>query len=294
MPATASSRGRDPGPAARPGPGSLTWRCASDTRGVLVAPAALLLQVAHPVVGAGVAAHSNFTAAPWARLFRTMRSVDRVVFGSDQVAAAEGRRLQRLHAGIRGVDPAGRPYHGLDPGAYAWVHLTLFQLFVDVQRVFGEPLTPSQQGTLYLEWRQVGRVLRVRDEYLPASWSDFRLHFDDTVARVLEANQAVDDVLTAVAHPRNPFPAVPARVWDPVACRAGELSRLLSLGVLPPVLRQRLGIPWTTADQERFARQAYRLRSVLAALPRPVVSIPPSMPYLLRARVVRTLGRVAA
>ncbi len=261
---------------------------------MLLAPATLLLQVAHPVVGAGVAAHSNFTAAPWGRLLRTMRSVDRVVFGSDRVAAAEGRRLQRLHARIRGVDELGRSYHGLDPEAYAWVHLTLFQLFVDVQRVFGAPLTPSEQGALYLEWRQVGRVLGVRDGRLPESWSDFRLHFDDTVERFLEANRAVDDVLAAVAHPKNPFAVVPARVWDPVAGRAGELSLLLSLGVLPPVLRGRIGVPWTPADQARFERQVYRLRSILAVLPRPVVTIPPGMPHLIRSRMLRARSRVAA
>jgi uncharacterized protein (DUF2236 family) len=253
----------------------------------------LILQVAHPVVGAGVAANSNFAAAPWTRLLRTMRSVDRVVFGSDRVAAAEGRRLQRLHAGIRGVDDLGRPYDGLDPAAYAWVHLTLFQLLVDVQRVFGEPLTPSQQGTLYLEWRQVGRVLRIRDEQLPATWSGFRLQFDDTVERVLEANRAVEDVLAAVAHPRNPFSVLPARLWEPIAGRAGELSLLLSVGVLPPVLRRRIGIPWATADQERLERQVYRLRSVFAVLPRPIVSLPPAMTHLIRARV-RALGRAAA
>ena len=199
----------------RPGRGSLTWRCAADSRSLFLAPAALLLQVAHPVVGAGVTQHSNFTAAPWTRLIRTMRSVDRIVFGPEDVAVAEGGRLQRLHAGIRGVDDAGRAYHGLDPSAYSWVHLTLFQLFVDVQRVFGPPLTPAEEQVLYLEWRQVGRLLRIRDDHLPPTWADFRCHFEITVERVLEANQAVEDVLAAVARPKKPVPALPGRLWDP-------------------------------------------------------------------------------
>ena len=279
--------GDAPGPGMRPGPGSLTWRCASDSRGLLLAPATLILQVAHPVVGAGVAAHSNFTAAPWSRLVRTIRSVDRVVFGPADVAAAEGRRLQRLHAGIRGVDGLGRPYYGLDPAAYAWVHLTLLQLFVDVQRVFGEPLTPAQMQALYLEWRQVGRLLHVRAEHLPTDWAGFRSEFDATVAGTLEANQAVEDVLAAVAAPKNPWPVLPAGFWAPLAGRAGALSLLLSVGILPPLLRDRIGWPWGPEDQDRLEQQIGRLRTAFSVIPRPLWSLPPAMPYLARARLRR-------
>lgn len=269
----------------RPGRGSLTWRCAADSRGLLLAPAALLLQVAHPVVGAGVAQHSNFTTAPWTRLIRTMRSVDRIVFGPEDVALAEGGRLQRLHAGIRGVDDAGRAYHGLDPSAYSWVHLTLFQLFVNVQRVFGPPLTPAEEQVLYLEWRQVGRLLRIRDDHLPPTCADFHRHFEITVERILEANQAVEDVLAAVARPKKPIPALPGRLWDPPAGRAGDVILLLSVGTLPASLRRRIGLPWTADDDARFNRQVRRLRTLFSVVPAPLLRLPPTMPYLARGRL---------
>lgn len=269
----------------RPGRGSLTWRCAADSRVLFLAPAALLLQVAHPVVGAGVTEYSNFTAAPWSRLIRTMQSVDRIVFGPEDVAIAEGGRLQRLHAGIRGVDDAGRAYHGLDPAAYAWVHLTLFQLFVDVQRLFGPPLTPSEEQSLYLEWRRVGRLLRVRDDHLPPTCADFRRHFEMTVERVLEANQAVEDVLAAVARPRKPASVVPGPLWDPLAGGAGGVVLHLSVGTLPPSLRRRIGLPWTADDDDRFERQARRLRAMFSVVPGPLLRLPPGMPYQARARL---------
>ncbi len=269
----------------RPGPGSLTWRCVADTRGLLLAPTALLLQVAHPVVGAGVAEHSDFKAAPWTRLIRIFRSVDRIVFGPENVAVAEAHRLRRLHAGIRGVDELGRPYHALDPDAYAWVHLTLVQLFVDVQRVFGPPLAPSEEQLLYLEWRQVGRLMGIRDDHLPPSWADFRRDFDFVVERVLELNRSVEDVLAVVAHPKKPVPVVPGRVWDPLAGRAGDLILLLSVGTLPPSLRQRFGVPWTASDDERFDRQVHRMRTVFGIVPGPLLRLPPAMPYLTRIRL---------
>jgi uncharacterized protein (DUF2236 family) len=279
------SGGTGPIDGPRPGRRSLTWRCAADSRALLLAPSALLLQVAHPVVGAGVAAHSNFRAAPWTRLIRTMRSVDRIVFGPEDIAVAEGRRLLRVHAGIRGVDDAGRAYHGLDPAAYAWVHLTLVQLFVDVQRLFGPPLTPSEEQVLYLEWRRVGRLLRIRDEHLPPTWADYRCYFERTVERVLESNRAVEDVLAAVARPKKPGSLIPGRAWDPLAERAGHLVLLLSVGALPPSLRPRIGVPWTAADDERFEHQVRRLRALFAVVPQPLLHVSPVMPYLVRARL---------
>ena len=280
---------RDAGPSPagtdRPGPGSLTWRCAADSRGLLLAPATLLLQVAHPIVGAGVAEHSDFTTAPWSRLLRTIMSVNRVVFAPAPAAEAESQRLRRVHAAIRGTDHAGRPYHALDPDAYAWVHLTLVHFFVDVRRILGRPLTPAQQGRLYLEWRQVGRLLGVREDRLPPDWTAFGHYFDDMVNNTLEANQAVEDVLAAVAHPRKPLGLLPSAAWEPVAARAGNLSYLLAVGTLPPVLRERIGLPWTGRDEANLERQSARLRRAFAMLPRPLLTLPPALPYLIGARL---------
>jgi uncharacterized protein (DUF2236 family) len=251
----------------------------------LLAPATLILQVAHPVVGAGVTEHSGFTTAPWSRLLRTIMSVNRVVFAPAATAEAESERLRRLHAAIRGTDNAGRPYHALDPDAYAWVHLTLVHFFVDVRRILGRPLTPAQLDALYLEWRQVGRLLGVREDRLPPDWTAFSHYFDDMVTHTLEANQAVEDVLTAVAHPKKPWGMLPAAAWEPVAGRAGSLSYLLAVGTLPPALRERIGLRWTGRDQANLERQAARLRMAFAVLPWPLLTLPPALPYMVRARL---------
>jgi uncharacterized protein (DUF2236 family) len=79
------------------------------------------------------------------------------------------------------VDDAGHPYRALDPAAYAWVHLTLAHFFVEVQSLLGRPLSPDQKEQLYGEWRQVGRLLGVRDSQLPPDWVCFRRYFDHMV-----------------------------------------------------------------------------------------------------------------
>jgi uncharacterized protein (DUF2236 family) len=251
---------------------------------LLLAPATLILQVAHPVVGAAVTNHSNFTASPWSRLFRTLMSVNRLVFGPDPIARSESQRLRQLHSRIRGVDPTGRPYWALDPEAYAWVHLTLVHLFADVQRLFGPPLTAEELEQLYTEWRQIGRLLGVRDAEVPPNWAAFLRYFDDMVDGTLEANRAVEAVLATVAHPEKPLGLVPGIAWRPIAGRAGGVSLLFTVGTLPPLLRERLGLSWTAKEEASLDRRAACLRALFSVLPSP------TLPYDLRAR----LGAFAA
>src|SRR4029077_8097333 len=109
---------RDPG---LYGPGSEAWRLNREAMLLLGAgPRALLLQIAHPAVAAGVNDHSDFRADPWRRLAGTLRSYLTIVYGSTAAARAEIRRLNTLHRGITGPGYAAR-----DPELALWVHATL-------------------------------------------------------------------------------------------------------------------------------------------------------------------------
>src|SRR3954451_23151993 len=85
------------------GPGSEAWALNREAMLLLGAgPRALLLQLAHPSVAAGVADHSDFRADPWRRLLGTLRSYLRIVYGTTGAARAEIRRLNALHRAIAG------------------------------------------------------------------------------------------------------------------------------------------------------------------------------------------------
>src|SRR5947209_20205911 len=88
------------------GPESMTWQRASDARLYLVMLYPLLLQVAHPTVGAGVRDYSDFESRPWDRLWRTLDYVSLIVYGGHD-AIATGRRLRALHKGFTGVREDG-------------------------------------------------------------------------------------------------------------------------------------------------------------------------------------------
>ena len=101
---------------------------------------ALMLQVAHPVVGAGVSEHSNFRADPWGRLLRTLDFTTSMVYGGPELAWDTGRRVREMHKQIKGKLPNGEPYHSLEPEAYAWVHATLADSIVRSHERFVGPV----------------------------------------------------------------------------------------------------------------------------------------------------------
>lgn len=254
-----------------------------DPRGLLLAPMGLVLQVGHPVVGAGVMDHSNFLRDPWGRLWRTMDSAARFTYGDYATARAEAARLRKLHRNVRGTDRQGRPYHALDPAAYAWVHLTLLHVAVQTQRLLGHPLTPAELGTLYGEWRGVGLRLGVRDERMPASWEGFTRYFDDHAANVLEANEAVYQVLRATRRPPAPAPWMPDPLWQLVAMGAGSFHNMFTVGTLPPLFRLHIGLRWTAKDERTMLAAACLIRAGATVVPAPLRHLRLVAPYLLHA-----------
>ncbi|MFI1166916.1 oxygenase MpaB family protein [Streptomyces sp. NPDC020801] len=256
--------------------GGVVWRCFGDARATLMAPQLLLLQVSHPIVGAGVADHSNFRAEPWPRLVRTLLSLTTVIYGGQEAATAEARRLIHVHAPLKGVDTAGRRYHALNPEAYHWVHATLVKGPVDAQRLFGKGMTEDELEEYYRGMRDVGRVWGLKDHHMPPDWPSFLAYYDDMVANRLECNQSVQDVLEEFARPAKPLRWLPGPLWWLLARVGAHYSLLVTVGTLPPGLRERLQLTWTRR-QERSLRRFTRLVRFLTMLVPPPLRITVSL-----------------
>ncbi|WP_328498001.1 DUF2236 domain-containing protein [Streptomyces sp. NBC_00414] len=250
--------------------GGMAWRYFGDARSTLMAPQLLLLQVAHPVVGAGVADHSTFRAEPWPRLVRTLLSLSTVVYGGRQAATEEARRLIHVHAAMKGTDSAGRRYHALNPEAYHWVHATLVKAPVDGQRLFGKGMTDEETEQYYREMRDVGRVWGLKDHHLPATWAEFSAYYDDMVDHRLEHNQSVQDVLDELIRPAKPFRRLPGFLWRPFARIAAHYALLVTVGTLPPRLRDRLHLTWDHRRQRALRRFAFLVRVLVTLVPPPL------------------------
>lgn len=250
-------------------PGSVTWERASDARVLLGAGAALVLQVAHPTVAAGVREHSAFERDPWGRLLRTLDLVNLLVYGGPEAAARAGRDLREGHKRIRGVAPDGRRYHALEPEAYAWVHATLAEVVVGAHARFGTPLGTGERERFWAEWRGLGRLLGVRERDLPEEWAAFRAYRDGMVAERLEDSDVVQTVLRSLAEPASPpLRLLPASLWKVARWPGVQGLELATAGLLPPALRDRVGLAWNRRDDARLGALAAATRTVGPLLPR--------------------------
>ncbi|MCQ4214325.1 oxygenase MpaB family protein [Streptomyces longispororuber] len=259
-------REHDPDPPPPP-PGGILWDTAGDVRSLLALPAAFVLQVAHPAVGAGVDDHSVFRTDPWGRGERSLTSVLLWVYGGE-AAAEEGRRLRRVHRTIRGTDPDGRRYHALTPAYYAWVHATGYPVARYARRYFARPFTAEEDERFYAEWLMVGRILGIHDRDMPRTTAEFWPYYRTVLAQEIGRNAVVDE-LTARDRPiPPPSDRLAVRlVWPVVRPVLSRTLSFLSTGLLPPEARAALGLRWTPGQERRLRRFALLVRWTVPRLP---------------------------
>ena len=160
------------------GPNSEAWRLDREAMLLLGAgPRALLLQIAHPSVAAGVADHSNFREDPWRRLDGTLRSFLTIIYGSTRAARAEIRRLNDLHRGITGPG-----YQARDPELSLWVHATLIESTIAAYDAWLEPLSRDRRARLYMETRPLGQAFGIPDGLLPGHLDAFEAYYAGMLA----------------------------------------------------------------------------------------------------------------
>ena len=244
------------------GPGSEAWRLNREAMLLLGAgPRALLLQIAHPLVAAGVAQHSQFREDPWARLSGTLRSYLRIVYGSAPAARDEIRRLHELHRGIRGdvADPEARQRHGrrysaLDPALSLWVHATLVDSTLAAYDAWIEPLSHDERARYYEETLPVGRAFGIPASLLPPDIDAF----DDYVTAMLGPDGPVRvgdearELADAILHPplgaavvaAGPLLARAAPLVNAIPARAYGWLFWPSIGLLPAQVRDGYALPW--------------------------------------------------
>ncbi|MER6614312.1 oxygenase MpaB family protein [Streptomyces xantholiticus] len=273
-----------------PPSGGVLWGLAGDVRALLMLPAALTMQVAHPAVGAGVDEHSVFRTDPWGRGERSLRSLQLWIYGGE-AAAAEGRRLRELHRTIQGTDSHGRRYHALNPSYYSWVHATGFPVYRHAAGYLVRELTEAEERQLYAEWLQVGRILGIHDRDMPQTIEEFWPYYRKVLADELEATVVVRE-LVAVDQPVPPPDRGPRALrlvlrvlWPLLQPQLARFRRFMTIGLMPPDAREAIGLPWTDAQERRLRRFARVVRGVVPVLPE-------RLRYLPLAREARRAQRL--
>ncbi len=143
------------------GPQSTVWRVHGDLTTMMVGGvAALLLQMLHPAVLAGVWDHSSFRGDMLGRLRRTARFIAVTSYATRGEAEAAIARVREVHGRVRGTLADGTPYAADDPQLLAWVHVTEAVSFLDAWRRYAEPgMSLQEQDRYFAEFAQIAEAL---------------------------------------------------------------------------------------------------------------------------------------
>ncbi|KRC80974.1 oxygenase MpaB family protein [Sphingomonas sp. Root241] len=143
------------------GPRSVVWRVHGDVTTMMVGGvAALLLQMLHPAVLAGVWDHSSFRGDMLGRLRRTARFIAVTTYGSAQEAEAMIEKVRDVHTRVKGILPDGTPYAADDPRLLAWVHVTEAVSFLEAWIRYAEPNMPlADQDRYFADFARIAEAL---------------------------------------------------------------------------------------------------------------------------------------
>lgn len=249
-------------------PGSEAWRIGRERALIAAGPAALLLQLAHPLVAAGVAEHSDFQADPRRRLRATLNATLTVVFGDTQQASAAAARVRHRHRLVTGrIDTdvggfaAGTTYRAGDPQLALWVHATLVWTALEFYDGFVSPLTRQRRDAYTRELNRSGRLFGVPEPLLPETFEQLEQYMLSMVEQELHVGPQAwtlsHEVLNAGADDL---------VW-PLGMPAGVLARVMAAGLLPPRLRAGYGLPWGRAERRAFGAARTLCKVTLPAVP---------------------------
>jgi uncharacterized protein (DUF2236 family) len=212
---------------------------------------ALLLQLAHPLVAAGVAEHSRFRSDPAARLRHTLDLTGTIVYGDDHQVAAALAAMRAVHERVTGTG-----YAASDPALQLWVHATLVDTALLMYERFLRPLSRQDAERYYQECVRVAEVLGVPQEAQPVDLASFRAWMGQRVDTLTVSDDA-RLVAREVLYPRVSWAAEP---WVTAV-------RQLNVGLLPGRLRRQYRLGWDGPRQLVLTAAELTSRQVLRRLP---------------------------
>jgi uncharacterized protein (DUF2236 family) len=257
----------------RAGPDSITWKINREVIVVAGWGRAILLQLAHPAIAAGVHGHSSFRGSlrsSFRRLHSTVGAMLSLTFGDTEQMVSAAAGINTIHDRVRGRVPPSRglrrtrsegtdeTYSAHDPDLQRWVHATLLESIPLTYEMLVGPLTALERNRYCSEAAIMEPLLGMPAGWLPRDSSQL-----DTYMREMLAGGriAVTDTSRALAR---------AVLYPPQWYLAWPVFRAMqriTIGSLPPSIRRAYGFEWRARDVRAFARWTALLRTSLRLLP---------------------------
>ena len=255
----------------RPGPESISWKVNREVIVVAGWGRAILLQLAHPAVAAGVRDHSSYRGSilsSFRRLRSTVGAMLSLTFGDMEQMVTAAAGINAIHDRVRGLvalppklqqaSSDGGEYSAHDPDLQRWVHATLLESIPLTYELLVGPLTLRERDRYCSEAAIMEPLLGLPARWLPRDSAQL-----DAYMREMLAHGSI--VVTDTSRKLARSVLYPAR-WQ-VAWPAFRAIQLLTIGSLPPSIRDAYGFEWRPRDVRAFARCTALLRTSLRLLP---------------------------
>ena len=247
----------------RAGRDSVSWKVNREVVVVAGWGRAILLQLAHPAVAAGVHHHSSFRGSLFAsvrRLHSTVRAMLSLTFGDTEQMIAAAAGINMIHDRVRGrvAEGSEETYSAHDPDLQHWVHATLLDsIHLTYEQLVG-PLSADERDQYCLEAAIIEPLLGMPAGRLPRDAAQL----DTYMREMLSGGRiAVTDTSRALAR---------AVLYPPrwyLAWPAFRPTQLLTIGSLPPSIRDAYGFRWSARDARALARWTAVIRAAVRLLP---------------------------
>jgi uncharacterized protein (DUF2236 family) len=249
----------------RPGRDSISWKVNREVIVIAGWGRAILLQLAHPAVAAGVHHHSAFRGSLLSsirRLQSTVGAMLSLTFGDTEQMIATAAGINAIHDRVRGrvCERAGETYSAHDPDLQRWVHATLLDSIPLAYELLVGPLTPRERDGYCSEAAIMEPLLGMPAGWLPRDSAQLGTYMRDMLAG---ETIVVTDTSRALARGVL-FPAQWYLAWP-----AFRALQLITIGTLPASIRQAYGFEWRPRDARALARWTALLRTSRRLLPPP-------------------------
>ncbi len=243
-------------------PASPFWQVNRELFVALAGPRVLLMELAHPLIAAGVAERSNFQRGGLGRLYRTAHAMAEITFGTAQAARKAASDITLCHKRVHGKlsspvgpFPVGTAYDANDRDLRLWVLATLIDSSLLVYDRLIKRLSLAEKEAYYRDSRALAQILGIPRDGTPANYRDFVAYVKSMLA---------SDLLTVSDTARELATALFA---SGVLGRVGRRVSFVSIGLLPERLREAYNFSWSQKKEERLRRLAAFSRRIRPLLP---------------------------
>ncbi len=251
----------------------------------LAGPANVLMQLAWPEVGHGVAESKVESGSvlkhPFKRYRTTIGYLGVALFADEELRAAYREAVNKQHRPVRSGPESPVKYNAFNRELQLWVASCLYYGARDIMVRTTGPLTPAEEDAVLRASARFGTTLQVPPEMWHEDFASFEEYWADGLARV-RIDEPVRDYLMQVLD----MSILPL----PLKLLLGRPLQWTNTGFLPEEIRDAMGLEWSERDERAHSTVMRMIGRAMAPLPFRVRNLPVDL-MVANIRVRRRLGK---